>query len=64
MTAREKILAASRDLIDERSFEAATVGSICRQASVSNGSFFHAFSSKEDRVAELFMETLISYRDP
>jgi TetR/AcrR family transcriptional repressor of nem operon len=45
---QEKILKAAQDLILSKGYPATTVDEICDQAKVSKGSFYHAFSSKED----------------
>lgn len=63
MSARDAILRSGFDIFESQGFEAATVASICRAAGVSNGSFFHAFASKERLAAELFLGALTAYHD-
>ena len=46
--AREKLIAAIRDLILQRGYGGTSVDAICESAGVSKGSFFHHFRSKED----------------
>lgn len=61
MTTRESLMTAALTVFDEQGFERATVASICRASGVSNGSFFHAFVSKEALGAALFLDALSSY---
>lgn len=61
-TTRERIVEAALIEFDEQGFEAATVASICRRAGVSNGSFFHAFPSKEAAAGAVFLAALHSYQ--
>lgn len=61
MTTRETLLTAALSLFDEQGFERTTVASICRVSGVSNGSFFHAFASKEELGAALFLAALSNY---
>ncbi|HEX5539937.1 MAG TPA: TetR/AcrR family transcriptional regulator [Methylophilaceae bacterium] len=46
-SARERMLLAARDLILSRGFAGMTVDSICAQAGVTKGGFFHHFGSKD-----------------
>ncbi len=48
VTARDKLLDASLELMLERGYNATTVDEICSRAGVSKGSFYHFFDSKED----------------
>jgi TetR/AcrR family transcriptional regulator, transcriptional repressor for nem operon len=48
--ARERLIAAARDVIYARSYEAATVDDLCAAAHVNKSSFYHFFSSKQDLV--------------
>ncbi len=48
--ARERLIAAARDVIYARSYEAATVDDLCMAARVTKSSFYHFFSSKQDLV--------------
>lgn len=61
MTTRAAILEAGFETIERAGFEAATVAAICKAAGVSNGSFFHAFPSKDALAAELFLTALKAY---
>jgi AcrR family transcriptional regulator len=60
-TPRERVLSAAVELFDRQGTEATSVAAICRLASVSNGSFFHAFPTKEALCARLFVTTLADY---
>lgn len=46
--AKINILAAARKLMMRRGYNAVSVDDICREARVTNGSFFHFFKSKDD----------------
>ena len=46
-SARERMLLAARDLILSRGFAGMTVDSVCAQAGVTKGGFFHHFGSKD-----------------
>lgn len=61
MTTREALMTAALTVFDEQGFERATVAAICRASGVSNGSFFHAFASKEALGAALFLNALGDY---
>ena len=50
--AREKLIAVARHLIWEQSYNAVGVESICREADVNKGSFYHFFPSKEALAME------------
>jgi AcrR family transcriptional regulator len=58
---REKIRAAAMELFDRDGLERVSAAAICRAAGVSNGSFFHAFATKEALGADLFMSALEAY---
>lgn len=58
---RGRILDAALHEFDEKGYEATTVAGICRRAGVSNGSFFHAFPSKEAVAAAVFLAALGAY---
>ena len=60
-TAREDLLAAGLAVFDRDGFEGATVAAIRRQASASNGSFFHVFASKKELAGALFLDVLARY---
>lgn len=61
MTTRDDLLAAALVVFDDQGFERTTVAAICRASGVSNGSFFHAFASKEALGAALFLDALSRY---
>jgi len=63
MTTRERIQSAALVLFDVLGVERTSVATICREAGVSNGSFFHSFATKEALGAELFLAALESYHD-
>lgn len=48
--ARQRLIAAARDVIHAQSYEAASVDELCAAAGVSKSSFYHFFSSKQDLV--------------
>lgn len=57
LNAKEKLLAASLDLLVDRGYLVTTVDQLCEAAGVSKGSFYHYFESKED----LGLATLRAY---
>jgi AcrR family transcriptional regulator len=61
MMPRERILSAALDLFDGQGVGRTSVAAVCREAGVSNGSFFHAFATKEALCAELYLAALESY---
>ncbi len=61
MSAKNKILDAALRLFTAQSCNATTVSCICESTQVFNGSFFHAFSSKDDLAAPLYLRILQSY---
>lgn len=61
MSVKEQILDAALHLFTAQGFNATTVASIRKDAQVSNGSFFHAFCSKDDLGAQLYLRTLKNY---
>ena len=63
MTAREAIKTAALDLFDTAGVEKTSVAVICQRAGVSNGSFFHAFSTKDALAAELLLSILGDYHN-
>src|SRR5437899_1851978 len=48
--ARERLVAATIDLLRSESYGAASVDSICERAGVKKGSFYHFFRSKDELV--------------
>lgn len=62
-TTRDALMTAALAVFEAQGFERATVASICRASGVSNGSFFHAFASKEALGAALFVDALTRYHD-
>jgi AcrR family transcriptional regulator len=61
MAMREDLLSAGLAVFDRDGFEGATVAAIRRQASASNGSFFHVFASKKELAGALFLDVLSRY---
>jgi AcrR family transcriptional regulator len=61
MAMREDLLSAGLAVFDRDGFEGATVAAIRKQASASNGSFFHAFASKKELAGALFLDILSRY---
>jgi len=61
MAMRENLLSAGLAVFDRDGFEGATVAAIRRQASTSNGSFFHVFASKRELAGALFLDVLSRY---
>ena len=57
MTAKEKIIESTLEVMKGRGYQAVTVDEIISHAGVSKGSFYHAFKSKE----ELTMKALEEY---
>ncbi|CCD96934.1 Transcriptional regulatory protein [Bradyrhizobium sp. ORS 375] len=60
-TSRERIIDAALAEFDQSGYEAATVAAICDRARVSNGSFFHAFPSKDAVAGAVFLSALDAY---
>jgi TetR/AcrR family transcriptional repressor of nem operon len=48
--ARQRLIAAARDVIYAHSYEAVSVDELCAAAGVNKSSFYHFFSSKQDLV--------------
>lgn len=61
MSARHKLLAAAEELFDQHSYDSTSVAQLGTAAGVSNGSFFHAFSTKDALAAQLYLVALESY---
>ena len=61
MAMRDDLLSAGLAVFDRDGFEGATVAAIRRQASASNGSFFHVFASKKELAGALFLDVLSRY---
>jgi AcrR family transcriptional regulator len=53
-TTRERLLAAARELIEERGYGGASVVAIAERAGVASGTLYRHFSSKEELFVELF----------
>lgn len=58
---RSALLEAGLGTFNKVGYEAATIGEIRGKAGVSNGSFFHAFPSKQALAAALFIDALRHY---
>ncbi|WP_218667988.1 TetR/AcrR family transcriptional regulator [Sphingopyxis sp. KK2] len=52
---------AALELFDRDGTEKTSVATICQRSGVSNGSFFHAFPTKDALAADLFLAILIDY---
>jgi AcrR family transcriptional regulator len=63
MLTREKILRAALDLFAKDGWDGMTTAAICQRAGVSNGSFFHAYSSKEMLWGDLYIGALTAYHN-
>ncbi|MBV1933977.1 MAG: TetR/AcrR family transcriptional regulator, partial [Parvibaculaceae bacterium] len=61
MSARHKLLAAAEELFDQQSYDSTSVAQLCTAAGVSNGSFFHAFRTKDALAAQLYLAALEDY---
>jgi AcrR family transcriptional regulator len=61
MAMREDLLSAGLAVFERDGFEGATIAAIRKQASASNGSFFHVFASKKELAGALFLEVLARY---
>ena len=61
MRAPDRIKNAALAQFDTHGWDAMTIAAICAAAGVSNGSFFHAFATKEALGAELYLDALESY---
>lgn len=61
MNTRTRIRTAALDLFSEVGYEATSIAEIRRRAGVSNGSFFHAFPTKEALAADLYLQALEAY---
>jgi AcrR family transcriptional regulator len=51
---RQRILAATIELIDEKGLQSTPMSAIAQRASVAMGTIYHHFPSKEELVAELY----------
>lgn len=63
MSTRTKILTTAANLFDAGGFDQTTIADICAAAQVSNGSFFHAYRSKDALGAALYLQALEHYHD-
>ena len=57
---RERILAATRELLGELGMDATTVSGICAKAGIGAGSFYNLFDTKEQ--AEVFTDGYVQNR--
>ena len=48
---KDKIFHAAKQILQKEGYEALSIKNICEAASVSNGSFYHHFQSKEDLLS-------------
>ena len=48
---KQKIFQAAKIILKENGFESLSIKNICKEADVSNGSFYHHFNSKEDLLS-------------
>jgi len=55
---RQRLLAATRELLSEVGFEGTTVKAICQRAEVLPGSFYNQFDSKDQAVLEVMVEAI------
>ncbi len=63
ISARQQILDSALYLFTEQGINSTTVNAIRQRAGVSNGSFFHAFASKEALAGELYLQCLTHYHE-
>lgn len=61
MSTRDKITGAALALFDTEGFEKTSVASICRNAGIANGSFFHAFPTKDALAGDIYMSLVGEY---
>jgi AcrR family transcriptional regulator len=61
LNTRQALLESGLRLFNAQGFDRTTVADLRRAAAVSNGSFFHAFASKEQLAGELLLMALGSY---
>lgn len=59
--AKERIQTAALHLFDTQGFAATSVAQIREQAGVSNGSFFHAYKTRDNLCADLYLMALRAY---
>ncbi len=55
---RDRILAATRDLLAEGGLEGATLNAICKRAEIQPGSFYNLFDSKEEVVLTVVRQAI------
>ena len=48
---KQRIFHAAKMILQEKGFESLSIKNICKEAGVSNGSFYHHFDSKEDLLS-------------
>ncbi|USG59547.1 TetR/AcrR family transcriptional regulator [Sneathiella marina] len=61
MSTRDKIANSALELFEQKGVDATSVADICVHAKISNGSFFHAFQSRQDLFKTLYLSALMSY---
>lgn len=59
---KDRLLEAATELFADEGYDAVGVEKLRARAGVSNGSFFHLFSAKEDLAAELLIACVIDYQ--
>ncbi|GGD22013.1 TetR family transcriptional regulator [Pyruvatibacter mobilis] len=60
-TTTNRIRQAAFALFEQDGVDATSVAAICRAAQVSNGSFFHAYATKDALAGDIYLSALASY---
>jgi len=61
--AKEKIFQKSLELFKEKGYVQTTLGDICKEAGIANGTFYHYFKSKQDICVNHIKQESIRLRD-
>jgi len=61
MSSRQRILETALKLFNQEGYSQVSINKIRAVAQVSNGSFFHAFKTKEELASEIYLDSLSSY---
>lgn len=61
--ARERILTTALQLLEDQGYPYVTVNNICRAASISTGSFYHHFGSKDELLAHYYAAAYERYAE-